>query len=170
MSPRIAEWTATYLPDGSPPGTVGTTLQDGVTILPEGEATVRWPANAVQGVGHVIVRMWDQAGNIGRASLRIRIRDRRPPVITQSNYRREAARRRIRAWITCDEPGTANITLRASGRRPRPALNLKVRKGARRTVVFRNVPVPAAFQLEYTCFDRAQNQSLTRYRFDLIGF
>jgi len=159
------DWKAYFTPDG------GTRTERPVLVAPEGdEATVRWPPGTVPGQGEVVVRKWDVAGNVGRASVRIRVRDRTPPTITQSGYRRETARRRIAAWIRCDEAGTASITLRASGSRPKFARALKVRKGVRRTVVFRAVRVPSVFQLEYTCEDRAANTSATRYRVDLIGF
>jgi hypothetical protein len=171
VSTRAIEWTATYLPDNAPPGAAPTPLK--VERSAEGDQiTVRWPAGTVPGTGQVIARAWDQAGNVGRSSLSIKVRDRQPPRVVSGTYRRQAARGRVAATIRCNEPGTATITLRVGGRGARPARGLKVQKGVARTVVFRSVPRPSVFQLEYVCFDRepARNQSATLYRVDTFGF
>jgi hypothetical protein len=99
----------------------------------------------------------------------VRVKDRTPPKLTLTTYRLNPRRHTISVSIRCSESGKADVQLRVGGRKPLHVTILRVRGAVRRTVMFRRVPTPSAFALDYLCTDAAGNASRVRTLADLFG-
>ncbi len=160
---RAYEWSATFTPD-RPPGQSSTAVAVPVTVSPGGdEMTVQWPPNTdwKAGSGTAMVRVWDNAGNVGTARLTLKVRDREAPKVRRARVIPADARRRLTLRGTCTEPGRLHMEFhkQTKGRKFSREIDIPIKRaGVVRSATWKRVR-PDVYLATWTCFDNSGNKS-----------
>ena len=112
---RAYEWSATFQPDPVENGPPTTPFPIAVTPAPGNEsAEVQWPARTSwkAGSGTAMVRVWDNAGNMGTARITLVVRDRQAPKVVKPRVVKADRRKRVTLRAACSEPGTLRMEFR----------------------------------------------------------